>query len=51
MLNQEKTQRLTETGPGTPMGSGRSSGAGAAFVQEFWAGEERNYLCWCAGAG
>jgi hypothetical protein len=27
-------------------------GCGAAltaFVQEFWAGQDRNFLCWCAG--
>ncbi len=22
---------------------------GAAFVQEFWSGEDRHFLCWCDG--
>jgi hypothetical protein len=24
---------------------------GAAFVQEFWSGADRHFLCWCAGCG
>jgi hypothetical protein len=32
-------------------GCGAGLRAGAAFVQEFWAGEDRNYLCWCPGCG
>ena len=32
-------------------GCGAALGADAAFVQEFWAGEDRNFLCWCPGSG
>jgi hypothetical protein len=32
-------------------GCGARLTAGAAFVQEFWSGEDRNYLCWCADCG
>jgi hypothetical protein len=32
-------------------GCGAALGADAAFVQEFWAGEDRNFLCWCPGCG
>jgi hypothetical protein len=32
-------------------GCGASLDDGAAFVQEFWAGDDRNFLCWCAGCG
>jgi hypothetical protein len=32
-------------------GCGARLDAGAAFVQEFWAGLDRNFLCWCPGCG
>ena len=32
-------------------GCGASLAGDAAFVQEFWAGEDRNFLCWCARCG
>jgi hypothetical protein len=32
-------------------GCGASLDNGAAFVQEFWAGDDRNFLCWCPGCG
>jgi hypothetical protein len=32
-------------------GCGGSLDSGAAFVQEFWAGGDRNFLCWCPGCG
>ena len=28
---------------------GASLDAAASFVQEFWAGSDRDFLCWCAG--
>jgi hypothetical protein len=28
-------------------GCGAGLGGSAAFVQEFWAGDDRNFLCWC----
>lgn len=30
-------------------GCGDSLGPG--FVQEFWTGADRNFLCWCPGCG
>jgi hypothetical protein len=30
-------------------GCGNSLRSG--FVQEFWAGPDRNFLCWCPGCG
>jgi hypothetical protein len=30
-------------------GAGLRSGAG--LVQEFWAGEDRDFLCWCPSCG
>ena len=32
-------------------GCGARLDSGAAFVQEFWAGPDRNFLCWCPGCG
>jgi hypothetical protein len=32
-------------------GCGGSLDSGAAFVQEFRAGGDRNFLCWCPGCG
>jgi hypothetical protein len=29
-------------------GCGASLDADASFVQEFWSGADRNFLCWCA---
>lgn len=29
-------------------GCGASLDAEASFVQEFWSGADRNFLCWCA---
>jgi hypothetical protein len=33
-------------GCGAPV-DGSDTGA-ASFVQEFWSGPDRNFLCWCA---
>jgi hypothetical protein len=36
---------------GSPVGYCPGCGAaleGAAFVQEFWAGSDRHFVCWCA---
>jgi hypothetical protein len=30
---------------------GASLEAPASFVQEFWAGADCHFLCWCAGCG
>jgi hypothetical protein len=30
-------------------GCGASLDTAASFVQEFWAGSDRHFLCWCAG--
>jgi hypothetical protein len=54
MLSQEKTSASPRSGRrerGFLPGCGACLRAGAAFVQEFWAGEDRNFLCWCAGCG
>jgi len=32
-------------------GCGARLDAPASFVQEFWAQDDRNFLCWCAGCG
>ncbi len=40
----------------TPVGAGAvghcpGCGGTLAFVQEFWAADERRFLCWCSGCG
>lgn len=32
-------------------GCGACLDSPAAFVQEFWASADRNFLCWCPGCG
>lgn len=32
-------------------GCGAALAAEASFVQEFWSGEDRNFLGWCAACG
>jgi hypothetical protein len=32
-------------------GDGLGADAGAGFVQEYWTGADRNFLCWCPGCG
>jgi hypothetical protein len=32
-------------------GCGADLSSGTGFVQEFWSGEDQNFLCWCAGCG
>lgn len=36
-------------GPSVVVGHCPGCGAELAFVQEFWAADDRHFLCWCAG--